>query len=210
VLQVNGGDGDALQRLIVHCHKMLRHTIGAAIDPGVRQRIDPDDVLQEAYTNAFRAIDRAAEDSVDAPAPSFENVGHFHKWLEAVALNCLRDMQAAQRRQKRDVGRELATPPATSIAESFPSLIQQLPGHDPTPSRHMARKEAVAAMLSSLARLPDEQQMVIRRRFLENVAFEQIAAELGKSREAVYMICHRGLKNLRQAFVSITTYLTHG
>ena len=63
--------------------------------------------------------------------------------------------------------------------------------------------------MSSLARLPEEQREVLRLRFLRDVPFEEIAAGLGKSVDATYMICHRGLKTLRGLLVSITQYLTH-
>ncbi len=207
---LNAGDAGALQRLIVHCHGPLQGVVAAALGADLHHRLDPADVLQEAYAKAFLAAKMAAPPAQMAtpPAqnrPAFDNPGHFYKWLEAIALNQLRDMQTALRRQKRDARREAA---AAGVTDSYPSLIQQLAGSDPTPSRVIQKDEAIAAVLSSLARLDEEQRQVIRLRFLQEVPFEQIAERLGKSVEATYMICHRGLKNLRGYMVSITHYLT--
>lgn len=214
VARLAAGDADALQRLILRCHGPLHGVIAEAIDSKLRHRLDVDDVLQEAYARAFQALKPSAVSrqpsanscSDTAQATVFENVGHFYKWLEAVALNQLRDMQTALRRRKRDAAREVACRPGAT--DSYPNLIQQLAGHDTSPSRAIQKDEAIAAVLSSLARLEEEQRTVIRQRFLQEVPFEEIAAGLGKSIEATYMICHRGLKNLRGFMVSITRYLT--
>jgi RNA polymerase sigma-70 factor, ECF subfamily len=208
---LNTGDADALQRLILRCHGPLHGVIAGAIDAGLRHRLDADDVLQEAYAKVFAALGGAGGPPggvgvSPANRPVFDNPGHFYKWLEAVALNQLRDMQTALRRQKRDAAREVAC--RTGTTDSYPNLIQQLAGQDPSPSRAIQKDEAIAAVLTSLARLEAEQRAVIRQRFLQDVPFEQIAERLGKSVEATYMICHRGLKNLRGFMVSITRYLT--
>jgi len=226
VARLAAGDADALQRLILQCHGPLHGVIAGAIDAKLRHRLDVDDVLQEAYARAFQALKPSAVShqpsaNIDNDAASrretnpsrdregavaFQNVGHFYKWLEAVALNQLRDMQTALRRQKRDAAREVSCRPGTT--DSYPNLIQQLAGQDTSPSRAIQKAEAIAAVLTSLARLEEEQRAVIRQRFLQEVPFEEIAAGLGKSVEATYMICHRGLKNLRGFMVSITRYLT--
>jgi RNA polymerase sigma-70 factor (ECF subfamily) len=206
---VSAGDPDALQRLILCCHVSLRAAVAAALANDLRHRLDADDVLQEAYAKAFRALGQLPATRTDPPPVTFDNLGHFSKWLEAIALNQLRDMQDALRRQKRDVAREAAHALAVPASDSYPRLIDQLAATEPTPSRQVARAEAVAAVMSSLARLPEEQREVLRLRFLRDVPFEEIAAGLGKSVDATYMICHRGLKTLRGLLVSITQYLTH-
>lgn len=197
-----GGDADALQRLLVDYHGPLLAALRGAMPPNLKQRLEPEDVLQEAYTSAFRALMDA-----DGPAPlAFSSNRQFYKWLESIALNRLKDEQRAQHTMKRDIRREARVPAAAT--DSYPNLWHHVQGRDPTPSRALAREEAVAAVMTSLARLPHDQQLVLRRRFLQNVAFEDIAQELNKSCDAVYMICHRGLRGLRKRLVSISWFLT--
>jgi RNA polymerase sigma-70 factor, ECF subfamily len=190
------GDGDALQRLIVHFHAMLRGVVAAARDADLHSRIDPDDVLQQAYVSAFQGL---AQCRFAGPAP-------FYKWLETIALSRLEDFQRAERRKKRDAAR--AACPVADSTSSYPDLIYRLAGPDSTPSRLVAKGEAVAAVLSCLARLNDEQREVVRLRYLEGQPVADIAAHLGKSESAIHMLCHRGLKALRERMVSISQFLT--
>lgn len=196
------GDGDALQRMIVHCHSALVATVREALPTRYQQRVEPEDVLQETYAAAFRALT-----SQDGARPGdFANMGHFYKWLEAIALNQVRDTERAQRAQKRDIRRD--RPQGPPLTDSYPRLFEQIADGDQTPSRKLAREETAAAIMISMARLSDDQRLVIRRRFLQNVPFEEIARELGKSRDAVYILCHRGLTKLRTLLTSAASDLT--
>jgi len=49
------GDADALQRLILYYHAALQASVQAAMDADLRRRVDPEDVLQQAYVAAFRS-----------------------------------------------------------------------------------------------------------------------------------------------------------
>lgn len=190
------GDPDALQRLIVRYHGALHGTVERGIDPALRPYADPDDVLQEAYVTAFKRIGSC----------TFDGPGAFYKWIETVALNQVKSQQRALRRQKRDVARRVAHQPKTTT--SYPDLIHRLTSPDSTPSRRVAKEEATAAVMASLARLTDDQRAVIRMRILEDRPAAEVAAALGKTEAAVHMLCHRGLKELRRLLVSITRYLT--
>ena len=190
------GDRDALQRLIVEYHAPLRVAVESGLDSATRHRVDPDDVLQDAYAAAFESVNGCR----------FEGPGAFYKWLEKIALNALRDQERALKRQKRDVAREIHGSGQTST--SYPDLVQRIATSDSTPSRPVRRNEAVAAVLSSLARLTDEQREVVRLRYLEGRPVAEIATRLGKTEMAVHSVCRRGLKALRESMVSISRYLT--
>jgi RNA polymerase sigma-70 factor (ECF subfamily) len=191
-----GGDPDALQQLIVDYHPVLRAAVAAKMDAPTRRRIDPDDVLQNAYADAFKAITTCR----------FDRPGAFYRWLETIALNELKSRRQALRAQKRDVRREVSG--TAWDATSYPDLVHRLMAPDSTPSRQVARGEAVAAVLSSLARLSDDQRRVIRLRFLEGRPVAEVAERLGKSEGAVHGLCRRGLRALRESMVSISRYLT--
>ncbi|MBU0718554.1 MAG: sigma-70 family RNA polymerase sigma factor [Planctomycetes bacterium] len=193
---VAAGDADALQRLVIHHDAGLRGVVTGAIDAAMRSRIDPDDILQEAYIVAFKSLGDA----------EFNSPEHFQNWLKRIALDRLKDAQRAQRRQKRDVAREAHEHAAST--GSYPDLVHRLAGGESTPSRQIAKAEAIAAVMSSLARLTDDQREVVRLRFLQDVPVAEIAKRLGKTETAVYTLCHRGLKSLRGLMVSITRYLS--
>lgn len=193
VQRAAAGDAEALQHLIVHYHATLRRAISPAAAEELRAYVDLDDVLQQAYVTAFKKITSA---TFDGPAA-------FYKWLEAVALSRLRDLERATRRQKRDVARR-----QIDATTTYPGLVRQLVGQESTPSQHFAKEEAIAAMMSCLARLEDDQREVVRQRFLEERAVAEIASELGKTTGAVNALCHRGLKTLRELLIPLTRYMT--
>lgn len=194
------GDADALQRLIVHHHQRLHGTIRSWLDGRFQRYFDTEDVLQWTYADAFRAVD----------ACSFDGPGGFYAWLVAIAQNRLAMMKRDLKRQKRDVRREVhdgsRAPAGNNGESSYPGLFARLSDSGSTPSRRVARREAEAMILSSIARLTDDQRAVIRMRFIQDCPPAEIAAALGKSEDAVYAACSRGLKSLRAYMGSISQY----
>lgn len=193
--RINKGDEDALHVLLREYHASIYRRVDRDIEPRMCRYVDPEDVLQEAYITAFRCINDCI----------FESPGGFYKWIEQIALARLRDAVRDLKRQKRDVRRNLhpgsgiLAPPGDR--SSVIDLIARINAGDTTPSGKLARRELQAAVLTALARLKDEQRQVIRMRFLEDRPTADVAAALGKSEDAVYALCHRGLKSLRSYVV---------
>lgn len=230
VAAVNAGDADALQGLMVHYHAVLHEVVAGRLPAALRPHVQPEDVLQDAYAAAFEALKQPSTVSLqpltgsgpvkgqpsasgaESPAPCagpprFDHAGHFYKWLEQIALNRLRDIERALRSRKRDVGRR-ATLGGRDARTSCLNLIERVGATDSTPSQRLAQDEAIAAALSSLARLKPDQRAVVRLRILEDIPVAEIAQRLGKTETAVYTLCHRGLKALRERMASLTRYLT--
>jgi len=190
------GDGDALQRLIVHYHGVLFATIDGRMDEALRQYLEPDDILQQAYIRAFKSITGC----------TFDGAGSFYKWLERIALDRLLSASRDLRRKKRDIRRNVTGSPAGTT--SYPDIFARLASPHTRPTRDLARQEASAAVISSLARLTDDQRTAVRMRFIEDKPVSEIAAELDKSEAAVYALCTRGLSALKEIMISITRFLT--
>lgn len=196
-----GGDSDALQRLVVHYHAILWRKVDSQLGPHLQRHLEADDILQQAYVSAFQSIGQCR----------FGGPGGFYAWLETIAFEKLKTANRHLKRQKRDIGRERhadsfghAAPDRTS----YPDLFDRFSGDHSTPSRRIRGQEAAAAVISSLARLSDDQRTVISMRFLEDRPVSEIAALLGKSEDAVYMLCHRGLKALQEHLGSISKFLS--
>ena len=143
--EASKGDPDAIQKLLILYHPALRSAIREQVRERVRDAlrplIDPDDILQEAYAHAFRAVRGCV---FDGPAA-------FYCWLEKIALNQLKDHQRALARQKRDVRRVRRDPDCAT--SSYADLADRLTAPDSTPSHKVARSETVAAVSTSLARM---------------------------------------------------------
>jgi RNA polymerase sigma-70 factor (ECF subfamily) len=196
VTQAVAGDADALQRLLIEYHESLCAKVRARLGAPMGRHVDPDDIVQEAYARAFRAI----------PGCSFESARAFQAWLEEITLNVLRDRHRFHGRMKRDLRRDARE--LSRMSESYEKLVERVAATDSTPSRKIAKAEASAAVLSSLARLTEDQRGVVELRFLKGWAVADVAEYLGKSEAAVHMLCHRGLKSLREVLLSMSRFLS--
>lgn len=196
VVRAVAGETNALQCLIIDHHEALLVRIRNHLSAAMKRQVDPEDIAQEAYAKAFQAV----------TACRFDNVAAFQAWLESLVMNVLRDQHRYLRRKKRDVQRNFHAPNRTS--ESYEQLFDRLTAADSTPSRKVARSEAAATVLSSLARLTEDQRGVVRLRFLEGWSVAEVAAEMGKSEAAIHMLCHRALKALRDVMLSMSKFLS--
>src|SRR5204863_7705805 len=101
------GDQDALSELFRAHHARLVRMIELRLDAGLRRRLDPADVVQEAWLEVVR---RFPEWCAREPVP-------FHVWLRFITRQAL---SQAQRRHlatnKRDALRDVAVP------DSHPSI----------------------------------------------------------------------------------------
>jgi RNA polymerase sigma-70 factor (ECF subfamily) len=196
IVEAVQGDRDAMQLLLIDRHETLCALVRSRVPPVLRRYVDPDDVVQEAYVRAFSGVTSC----------QFDNAAAFHGWLEGVAVNALRDQERYLRRRKRDVRRNVDGHARPS--ESYDRLFERITACDSTPSRKLARVEAAAAVLSSLARLTGDQREVVRLRFLEGWPVAEVADHLGKTEAAVHMLCHRALTNLRETLQSKSRFLS--
>jgi RNA polymerase sigma-70 factor (ECF subfamily) len=191
-----GGDSEAMQLLLIEHHDALHAKVRAHLGPSMKRHLDPDDVIQEAYARAFRAVTEC----------SFENAVAFYAWLEGITMNTLRDEHRFLRRRKRDIGREVHG--SAQAPESYEQFLARLSASDSTPSRKVAKAEAAAAVISSLARLTDDQRHVVQMRFLDGLSVAETAAALDKTEAAIHMLCHRALKALREVMHSMSRFLS--
>jgi RNA polymerase sigma-70 factor (ECF subfamily) len=159
----------------------------ALLDPAVRPKIGPDDIVQEVYLDVARRIDRFEDRGPDS----------FLNWLRAILEQKLVDAQRAARRKVRDVGREV--PIERLAADSYWNLLDNVYADSTTPSRVARRDEALSALLICIGDLSESQRQVIQLRYLEGLSVEEVAARMGKSKAAVTALSKRALDALRRS-----------
>ena len=69
------------------------------------------------------------------------------------------------------------------------------------PEESAQRKDATSHVLALLARLPENQQEVIRLKFQHGMSYRQISAITGHSESNVGFLIHSGLKSIRQQMI---------
>jgi RNA polymerase sigma-70 factor (subfamily 1) len=191
------GDQDALTDLL----ERHGHDVRARVAGGLPQRwqslLSLDDVMQQAYTDAFLSI------------KSFRSRGEgsFTAWLTTLAKNNLLDAIKMLEAEKRGGGRRPVDIAAGSD-HSFVALFEWLGGVSSTPSRHAAQLEARQALARSIEQLPEAYRQVVQMYDLNGEDIEAVAAALGRSAGAVYMLRARAHRMLAEMLGTASRFLS--
>jgi RNA polymerase sigma-70 factor (ECF subfamily) len=163
--RVRAGEAEATDRLLDRHRPYLRRLVELRLDPRMRARVDPSDVVQEAQMEALRRLGGYLR---QPPMP-------FRLWLRQIAYDRLlmlhRHHVAAARRA---VGRDVPLPDRPSL-----QLVRQLLAVGSTPSQQMVRREFVCRVRQAVSRLPDGDREVLVLRNLEGLSNREAAQVLG-------------------------------
>jgi RNA polymerase sigma-70 factor (ECF subfamily) len=163
-----------------------------------RTALDAADVMQVTYLEAFLRIAQLRARTAEG----------FVAWLTRLAQNNLHDAIKELERQKRpDPGRRVQ---CGSAEDSGSSLLDALRATTQTPSRQAARNESQQALENAMARLPPTYAQVVRLHDLEGRSVAEVAAALGRSAGAVYMLRARALQRLQELLGSESRFFSQG
>jgi RNA polymerase sigma-70 factor (ECF subfamily) len=156
------------------------------LDPRLRGKLDPSDVVQQTLLQAHRAAEqfRGATDAERAA------------WLRRILANNLAAAVRAFARGKRDVAREQSLEAA--LAASSSRLEAWVAAEQSSPSQQAERHEQALRLARALEQLPEAQREALVLQHWHCWSLAQIGAHLGRSPEAVAGLIKRGLKQLRQ------------
>jgi RNA polymerase sigma-70 factor (ECF subfamily) len=77
-------------------------------------------------------------------------------------------------------------------------LVAQLADDAERPSQAVARHQAAAALQVSLASLPDDQRCAVELRYLDGKSEHEVAAAMGRTRDAVHGLVVRARVTMRE------------
>jgi RNA polymerase sigma-70 factor (ECF subfamily) len=178
------GEREALALLFNYYRPRLRQLVRLRMDTRLAARVDPSDVLQEAYLDAARQVQKYLRQPKVA----------FFVWLRGLTwerlLNLQRDHLGAQRRA---VHRELPLP-----AESSVLLAQQLLAPGPSPSQGLLQKELRQRVQQALGQLAPTDREVILMRHFEGLSNREVAQVLGLSDSGATVRYGRALFRLKE------------
>ncbi|GAB4575012.1 MAG: sigma-70 family RNA polymerase sigma factor [Anaerolineae bacterium] len=138
-----------------------------------------EDVLQETFLNAFKAIDR------------FEGRSQLGTWLYRIAHNTA----LMQLRKKEPTTFSLESPVETEDGEELP---RQFFDFCCLPERELLSEEALQELRAAIDELPDSLRVVFVLRELEGLSTQETADELGLSVPAVKTRLMRARLALRE------------
>jgi RNA polymerase sigma-70 factor (ECF subfamily) len=189
VTAATSGDRGALERLLLAHYDRLELRVRSRLGAEAAGHIGVEDVLQEAFVDVFRGIDRFQ--------PTTE--GSFKAWLNSIVEHRLLDTVRRLSRKKRGGDRQQVTRPASGADSAMADLVALLSDHGITPSGCAARDEAIRAIHVGLAGLPSDQRAVVVHRYIEQQSIESTAAAMQRTPGAVRGLLHRAKQSLRDA-----------
>ena len=178
------GDQGALRALLLQFGPEIERALD--IQPKWRSVLDPGDVMQITYLEAFLHIDRFDPERGEP----------FVHWLRRIAENNLRDAVRALGRQKQPQPERRVV--VGNTAESMAALVELLGATSTTPSRGAVVAEARERLTAALDALPEGYQTAVRMYDLEGRSIEEVGAALGKSAGAIHMMRARAHDRLRE------------
>ncbi len=149
------GDKRAFELLVAKYQRKL----GRLLSRFIRDPAELEDVAQEAFIKAYRAL------------PSFRGESAFYTWLYRIGINTAKNYLVASGRRapvSADIGLD---------DEDGPELDERVPDNH-TPETELMNRQIVETVNAAMEQLPDELRVAITLRELEGLSYEDIAAAM--------------------------------
>jgi RNA polymerase sigma-70 factor (ECF subfamily) len=172
------GDKHAFELLVAKYQRRL----GRLISRFVRNAAEAEDVTQDAFIKAYRAL------------PAFRGDSAFYTWLYRIGINTAKNHLVAQGRRA-----PTSTPFDTDEAEDFEdaALLHEVA----TPENELMSKQVVEVVNASLQELPDDLRTALTLREIEGLSYEEIAVvmncPIGTVRSRIFRAREAIATNLR-------------
>ncbi|HWU75515.1 MAG TPA: RNA polymerase sigma factor RpoE [Rhodanobacter sp.] len=155
VERVQQGDKRAFDLLV----RKYQHKLIGLISRYVRSHAECEDIAQESFIRAWRAIG------------SFRGDSAFYTWLYKIAVNTAKNHLVAMGRR----------PPSGDIdADDAEFLAVGERMHDgATPERELMRQEIEQSVFSTVQALPEELRTAITLREVDGLSYDEIAEAMG-------------------------------
>lgn len=178
VERVQRGDKHAYELLVAKYQRRLLRLISRF----VRDPAEAEDVTQEAFIKAYRAL------------PSFRGESAFYTWLYRIGINAAKNYLLAAKRRA-----PTSTPFDVDESEGFEDagLLHEVS----TPENELMSKQVVEVVNSSLQQLPDDLRTALTLREIEGLSYEEIAdvmnCPIGTVRSRIFRAREAIAENLR-------------
>jgi len=175
-------DMATLGKLLEEHRPKLLAMVQRRIDPSLAARVDPEDVLSEAFLEARRKWGRFKAQSAMTP----------YAWLYRVVLDSLIAAWRRETRPARDHRQEMPWPERSSV-----QLGLRLMAPDTSPSKAVAREELQHEVRRVMECLSDRDQEILWMRVFDQLSFREAAMVLGVTENAATVRYARALRRLK-------------
>jgi RNA polymerase sigma-70 factor (ECF subfamily) len=189
VRRLRAGDADAAAELFERCRDRLRRLVRLRLDRRLQGRLDPSDVLQEAFLDVQR---KAAEFARKPDLPAY-------LWLRLVTAERLLVLHRHHLGAKmRDAAQEVSLHRGGLPAASSHSLANLLLGRLTSPSEAAVRAERQLRLQEALDAMDPTDREVLALRHFEELSNSEVAAVLGLTKTAASNRYVRALRRLKE------------
>ncbi|MGQ0836849.1 MAG: RNA polymerase sigma factor RpoE [Gammaproteobacteria bacterium] len=181
VRRVQRGDKGAFDALVLK----YQHKVVKLVMRYMRNPVDAEDVAQEAFVKAYRAL------------PQFRGDSAFYTWLYRIAINTAKNALVSRDRSPIDYALDLQNPD-----ESY-EMHARLKD-SATPEALVLTDEIRATVNSAIEALPEDLRTAIVLREIEGLSYEEIAAAMecpvGTVRSRIFRAREAIDRRLREVF----------
>jgi RNA polymerase sigma-70 factor (ECF subfamily) len=182
------GDAEGWNRLLATHHDRLRRMVVVRLDPRLQGRVDPSDVLQEAYLEAAQQLPEYLRN------PSLP----FFLWLRLLTAHRLGRLHRQHLgAQRRDAAREISLYRGGMPEASSAALAAHLLGRECRPSEEAVRAELRVRLQEALNLMDPLDREVLSLRHFEQLSRAETAQALGISESAAAKRYLRALARLK-------------
>jgi RNA polymerase sigma-70 factor (ECF subfamily) len=153
VLRAQRGDKLAFELLVNKYERKLQRLLSRL----VRDPAEVEDVTQEAFIKAYRAL------------PTFRGESAFYTWLYRIGINTAKNYLTAQGR-KGPATVDIDPEDAESASEN------ELARDSSTPEQEMMSRQVAETVNAAMEGLPEELRSAIMLREIEGMSYDEIAA----------------------------------
>jgi len=164
-----GEERSTLAEKFSACRERLERMVAFRLDPRIRGRLDPADILQEAYL----VIARRFDDYLRSPDVS------FYVWVRQQTYQVMIDQQRRQFRDGRNPAREISRVEGDRSQATSVSIARRLLSPTATPSQLVARAEETHKILAALDSMNEFDREVLALRHFEQLTNREVAETLG-------------------------------
>jgi RNA polymerase sigma-70 factor (subfamily 1) len=182
------GDANALSTLFARYQERVLRIVRLRLSAPLRDRLrlQSMDILQETFLHAIRKL-KDFEPTTEAS---------FLHWLSRIVENVIRDQIDYSRAGKRDTAAERSLDQSIALQSGHAHLRDLIPDEGTSPTQAVVRKGIRSIVDNLLLELEEPERELIIQRKLEGLTFGEMAAQLGKSEDAVRKLFNRSFQKL--------------
>jgi len=192
--RLRGGDAQALAELFSRERERLWRIVQFRLAEPLRGRLEPDDVLQEAFLAANQRLKHYADSPATSP----------FIWVRMILNQTLVDLHRQHLgAQKRDAAREVSFDGAPYAQATSASVAIQLIGAFTSPSGAAARADVLGLVQTAIEQMDPTDREVLALRHFEELSNSEVAETLGIEQKAASIRYIRALRRLKEILAQV-------